>query len=90
MPTIHLLIRGKVQGVYYRASAREAAEKLQITGWIKNTPDGHVEAIASGDEQNLQQFVAWCRQGPPGARVTEVVANPATAAAFSSFSIVRG
>ncbi|HVU55234.1 MAG TPA: acylphosphatase [Puia sp.] len=73
MPTVHLLIKGKVQGVFYRASAKAAAERLHITGWVKNTPEGHVEALASGEEGGLRQFVEWCRKGPGKAVVSEVI-----------------
>ncbi|HVV06045.1 MAG TPA: acylphosphatase [Puia sp.] len=94
MPTVHLLIEGKVQGVFYRASAKAAAEKLHITGWIKNTPEGHVEALACGEEESLRQFVAWCRKGPERAMVSDVTelerlpGEPA-GAHFKGFAIVR-
>jgi acylphosphatase len=73
MPAVHLLIKGRVQGVFYRASAKAAAERLHITGWVKNTPEGHVETLASGEEGNLRQFVEWCRKGPEQAEVSEVI-----------------
>lgn len=73
MPTIHLQIKGKVQGVFYRATAKEIADKLEITGWIKNTISGDVEAIATGSEKHLYQFVLWCKKGPSGANVEEVI-----------------
>lgn len=53
MPTFHLLIKGKVQGIFYRASAKETADKTGITGWVKNTPEGDVEAVATGTEEQL-------------------------------------
>ena len=59
MPTKYLLIRGRVQGVYYRASAKDMARKNGLTGWIRNTPDGHVEAVASGTEEQLELFINW-------------------------------
>ncbi len=90
MPTIHLLIKGKVQGVYYRASAREQAVKLALTGWVKNTPEGAVEAMVTGDETSLQQFIAWCRQGPSRAIVTELIAEPVPETQFADFSVIRG
>lgn len=71
--TIHLVIKGKVQGVYYRASAREAANKSGIKGWVKNMPDGNVEVLASGSKEQLEKFVEWCRRGPKHAEVHEVI-----------------
>ena len=94
MPTVHLLIKGKVQGVFYRASAKAAAERLHITGWVKNTPEGHVEVLACGEEGKLQQFVEWCSEGPQEAVVSDVIelerqpGEPA-GANFKGFAIVR-
>jgi acylphosphatase len=90
MPTKHLLIKGKVQGVFYRATAREVAEKLGLTGWVKNTEDGHVEAIVSGAEKPVQQFVEWCWQGPPSARVTAVAIGDAPDENLAAFTVIRG
>lgn len=89
MASVHLLIKGKVQGVYYRMSAREAAERLRLTGWVKNTREGHVEALANGEVAALEAFVAWCKQGPSGARVEEVLVESAEEVAFVGFSIAR-
>lgn len=89
MPTKHLLIKGKVQGVFYRATARETAEKLHITGWIKNTNVGDVEAMVSGTAEQLQAFIAWCKQGPPKAVVTSVEAREEVEKIFEKFMVVR-
>jgi acylphosphatase len=89
MPTIHLLIKGKVQGVYYRAAAREQAQRLSITGWVKNTPEGHVEIIASGATASLEQFTIWCRRGPGHAIVTGVESRPEPETIFEGFQILR-
>ena len=69
---VHLQIRGRVQGVYYRASTVQQAQNLGLTGWVMNCPDGSVEAVAEGAQQKLEQLIAWCRQGPTGARVHSV------------------
>jgi acylphosphatase len=90
MPTKHLLIKGKVQGVFYRATAKETAEKLGLTGWIKNTAEGHVKAMVSGAEQPVQQFIDWCWQGPPRAEVTTVEAVDAPEQDFAGFTVIRG
>lgn len=89
MPTKHLLIKGKVQGVFYRATAREVAEKLGLTGWVKNTNEGHVEAVISGAEKPLQQFIAWCWQGPQRAAVTAVDVVDIPDDNFSGFRVIR-
>jgi acylphosphatase len=68
----HLVVSGRVQGVFYRAYARDRAESLQLGGWIKNRPDGGVEAVVEGEAENVDVFINWCRQGPPSARVEHV------------------
>jgi acylphosphatase len=70
---VHLVIHGLVQGVFYRASTRDAAVRRGLTGWVRNLPDGSVECVAEGEEGALQALVAWCHDGPPGARVERVV-----------------
>ncbi len=69
---VHLLISGRVQGVFYRYTAKKMAEHLGVRGWIKNLPDGRVEAVVAGPPSAVDAFVAWCKEGPPGAQVTEV------------------
>ena len=59
MTTVHLLIKGKVQGVFFRATAKEVADKLGVKGWIKNTWDDDVEAMATGSEEAIQKFIEW-------------------------------
>jgi len=70
--SIRILISGRVQGVFFRYSARQRAEELGLTGYAKNLYDGRVEIIAAGDERRLKSFLAWARQGPPGAHVEGV------------------
>jgi len=89
MPTVHLLIKGRVQGVAYRASAKDKAFQLSLTGWIKNTTAGDVEAIVTGPDTAIQSFIAWCRQGPPAAEVQEVQVKPMPETVFSEFAILR-
>lgn len=69
---VHVKISGRVQGVYYRASALQEAQKLGLVGWVMNCSDGSVEALAEGEKPKLEQFIAWCQQGPDGARVSSV------------------
>lgn len=87
---VHLRIRGQVQGVSYRASARFEALRLGLTGWVRNLPAGDVEAIAEGSDAQLSAFVAWCEQGPPSARVRGVERREAAATGeFTSFEVHR-
>ncbi len=67
------IVRGRVQGVYYRGSAQQRARAAGIVGFARNLPDGSVEVVACGEQEAVEQFVAWLWQGPPAAKVTEVV-----------------
>ncbi len=71
----HLLISGRVQGVFYRAHTRDEARKRGLTGWVKNLPDGRVAAVAEGERRGIEGLIAWCRQGPPYAYVDEVLVD---------------
>jgi acylphosphatase len=68
----HLYVSGGVQGVFFRNSARERAERLGLTGWVKNLPDGRVEALFEGPSERVREMVRWCEQGPPHAAVEDV------------------
>ncbi len=70
--TRHLLIHGRVQGVYYRASAQTEALRLGLHGWVRNRVAGEVEAVVSGPEKAVAAFIGWARTGPPAARVERV------------------
>ncbi len=69
---IHLVIRGRVQGVYFRASAAREAKRLGLTGWVKNRPDNAVELVAEGEEDQVKDFLAWAQHGPSTARVDKI------------------
>ena len=69
---VQLQIRGRVQGVYFRASTVQQAQALGLTGWVMNCDDGSVMAVAEGLRGQLEKLIAWCWNGPPGARVTDV------------------
>jgi acylphosphatase len=69
---VHLRVYGVVQGVFFRASTRSAAVRLGVAGWVRNCPDGSVECLAEGPAGLLEQLIAFCREGPPGARVDRV------------------
>lgn len=81
-------IVGFVQGVYFRATTRQQACQLSLTGWVRNCPDGSVEVVAEGEREPLDSLVAWCHQGPLGAEVARVeVSWEPYQGEFSSFSI---
>ncbi len=71
------LVSGRVQGVWYRGSAREKARELNVTGYAKNLPDGRVEVLACGLEPDVNALIEWLWHGPPDARVSDVSRQPA-------------
>jgi acylphosphatase len=87
--TVHLIIKGKVQGVFYRASAKKFADENGIKGWIKNTSEGHVETLASGNENIISVFIDWCKKGPQHANVEEVMVKEMEEFFFDEFKITR-
>lgn len=68
----HVLVSGRVQGVFYRATAMQEARARSLTGWVRNNPDGRVEAVFQGSEPAVRSMLAWCGAGPPAARVAEL------------------
>ena len=70
-----MVVRGRVQGVWFRESARRRAEDLGVAGWVRNNPDGSVEAELEGPEEDVEVLVAWFEHGPPQARVDSVVTS---------------
>lgn len=87
--TVHLIIKGQVQGVFYRASAKDMAMKAGLTGWVRNTKSGDVEVLATGEEDVLAQFIAWCGTGPSKATVEEVTVTDMPFSPFDGFEIRR-
>lgn len=69
---VHVFVSGKVQGVFFRSSTKDKAEELGLSGWVRNLPDGRVEAVFEGDKEDVDKMVDWCRKGPEYARVTGV------------------
>jgi acylphosphatase len=72
MKCVHIIISGRVQGVFFRAQAERLAKELDVRGWIRNTSDGKVEAVAEGKEDGVAAFIAFCRKGPQHAVVEHV------------------
>lgn len=87
---LHAIVRGIVQGVNFRYATRREAQRLLLTGWVRNRPDGTVEVIAEGPQAQLERLLDFLRSGPPMARVTGVEVNwqPATGE-FAAFEIRR-
>lgn len=72
MKRVRVFVSGKVQGVFFRAYTKEKADELGIKGWVRNLPDGRVEAVFEGTDDKVDEMVKWCWQGPPHARVENV------------------
>jgi acylphosphatase len=91
MVRAHVMITGRVQGVYYRSYTVDMARALGIKGWVRNTMGGRVEALFEGEEQAVQEMVEWCWTGSPSSRVegVEVTWGEATGE-FESFSVTYG
>jgi len=70
-----VVIAGRVQGVFYRATTKDMAKQLGLNGWVKNLSDGRVEAIFEGEKTTIHKIIAWCHQGPPSAKVTDVTVH---------------
>jgi len=86
---VYLQIYGQVQGVFFRSSAKGEAEKLGLVGWVRNNPDGSVEILAVGPKSRLEKFAAWCKKGPPFAKVEKVEADfQKQEQEFASFDIL--
>lgn len=87
----HVIIHGLVQGVYFRASTRDEAARLGVTGWVRNLSDGSVEAVFEGEKKGVEEIVGWCHKGPPGARISKVdISWEPYTGGFSRFEIRYG
>ncbi|QPJ64898.1 MAG: acylphosphatase [Candidatus Nitrohelix vancouverensis] len=87
MTAVHLVIRGRVQGVSYRASAEGKANELGLKGWVRNQSDGSVELFAEGERSALDALIRWCQQGPPAANVADLSANWTEPQGLTDFKI---
>ena len=75
MERVHILISGDVQGVLYRSSAVDIAQKLGLVGWVKNTLEGGVEIVIEGEEEPIKKLIDWCKQGSDFSKVENVEVN---------------
>jgi acylphosphatase len=87
---VHVIISGRVQGVWYRASTKQKAEELGLQGWVKNTVKGNVEAVFEGDKALVDEMISWCWKGPPLAQVTDVqMVQQDTKETLTGFVVLR-
>ncbi|HEY4731860.1 MAG TPA: acylphosphatase [Gammaproteobacteria bacterium] len=84
---VRCIVSGRVQGVFFRATAQRKALELKISGWARNLPDGRVEVLACGDEANVKELQDWLWQGPPHARVTDVSVGVLELQRINGFSV---
>ena len=68
----HVFVSGRVQGVFFRYYTQERAKSLGLTGWVRNLPDGKVEAVFEGEKEKIEKMIEWMRKGPPLAKVEKV------------------
>lgn len=71
----HVIVRGRVQGIFFRAETRSEALSLGLSGWVRNLADGSVEAVFEGERPHVEQAIEWCAHGPAGASVDRMEAN---------------
>ncbi|MEM3641158.1 MAG: acylphosphatase [Candidatus Bathyarchaeia archaeon] len=87
----HVFISGHVQGVFFRSKTKYEADKRGVGGWVRNLPDGRVEAIFEGEENAVRELIEFCKRGPPGARVANVkVSWENYTGKFKDFEIIYG
>ncbi len=83
----HVFVSGLVQGVLFRHNTKRQAQNHNVMGWVRNLPDGRVEAVFEGEEPEVEAVVDWCRHGPSSARVDRIeIANEPFSGEFSNFS----
>lgn len=85
----HVFISGRVQGVGYRYSTIDEAERLSVNGWVRNLPDGRVEAVFEGSRQRIEEMIRWCHKGPRAAVVRDVAVEYETPEGLAEFKLER-
>ena len=89
MKHLNIRVSGKVQGVFFRASAKEQADKLGVKGFVRNEPTGEVYIEAEADEEKMKLFLQWCAHGPRNARVDNVTSEESALKNYDSFEVRR-
>lgn len=89
MRAVDVVVTGQVQGVFYRATLRDRARDLGVSGWVSNEPDGSVAAHLEGPPESVDTLVEWCHDGPPEASVDRVEVSEVTATGVEGFSVRR-
>jgi len=88
---VHVLVNGRVQGVFFRFETSRLARQLGATGWVRNRRDGRVEAVFEGEKKDVERMIEFCKRGPPGAKVTDVeVRWEEPTGEFEGFSVRYG
>jgi acylphosphatase len=82
-----VIVSGRVQGVFFRDTCRRIAGQQGVSGWVRNLPDGRVEAVFEGDPESVERMVRWARRGPSHARVTAVAVQDEPAEGLAAFEI---
>ena len=89
MKTYKIIVLGRVQGVFFRASTKAVADQLGVKGWIKNLKDGSVSLEAEGDESIMPDFIDWCKYGPDDARVDDILIEEISSKNYRNFDILK-
>ena len=89
MKAVRVLVTGRVQGVWFRASTKEQADARGVCGWVRNLEDGRVEALFEGEEDDVDAVLEWCRTGPERARVDKISLKPVEEQGHSEFTVLR-
>lgn len=89
LKTFLIIIKGKVQGVYFRESAKQKAIALDLTGTTENLPNGNVQIFVTGNEAAINELIKWCHKGPPDANVSEVIPEQIPLQHFKTFAVKR-
>jgi acylphosphatase len=84
---VHVFVSGMVQGVFYRSWAEDTARELGLSGWVRNLPDGRVEAVFEGQKSRVDRMVGLCRKGPPHAKVDKVEVRKERVRGFAGFQV---
>ena len=89
MEAVHVFVTGRVQGVFYRSWTEQKALELGLAGWVRNLPDGRVEAVLEGEKSKVERMVELCKKGPPHSKVENVEVKKQMPSGFEGFEVRR-